>query len=190
MDIQHFFFKYRSYTPIPLIIIILIIAKTSWMSFCAGLLLLFIGEGIRFWGVAYAGSATRTTGRAGADRLVTGGPFAYVRNPLYLGNFLLSFGLLIMSWAWMPWMIFIFLLLFYMQYDLIVKHEENYLSEHFGQEYKDYKSHVPRWFPKLRTHKNSKVFNPKYRKAFRSERRTFQSITVVCILVLIRWLLG
>ena len=188
MDIRHFFFKYRSYTPIPLIILVLIIARTTWISYLAGLTVLLAGEAMRFWGVAYAGSATRTTGRAGADKLITDGPFSHVRNPLYLGNFLLSLGVVIMCWAWMPWMILIFLLLFYLQYSLIVVHEEEFLSQHFGDEFGKYVSSVPRWLPKLFAYKNRTRIVPKYDKAVQSERRTFQSIITVCLLILVRWL--
>ena len=67
---------------------------------------------------------------AGGSHLITDGPFALVRNPLYIGNFFLSFGVLIMSWAFMPWMIFIFIALFSMQYSAIVSLEENYLIRH------------------------------------------------------------
>ncbi|HEX9935118.1 MAG TPA: methyltransferase, partial [bacterium] len=127
MDFRLLFFKYRSYTPIPMILAVLILARPTMVSFFFGLGIVLLGEAVRFWGVLYAGSATRTTDRAGAGRLVTDGPFAHMRNPLYTGNFILSFGLLIMCWAWMPWMAVVFIFLFGLQYSHIVKLEEEFL---------------------------------------------------------------
>jgi len=189
VDIRQIFFKNRSYTPIPLIIIALILAKPTWISFLAGLVSVLFGEAIRFWGVAYAGSATRTTGQAGGERLVTDGPFGLVRNPLYVGNFFLSFGFMIMCWAWMPWMAFVFLALYSIQYGFIVNLEEEYLSDRFPEAYRDFKQHVRRWIPSTRPYKGGEVSEPKYDKALRSERNTFQAIVSVCGLLIIRWFL-
>lgn len=187
MTLGHFFFKYRSYTPIPLLLAVLILADPTWISFVAGLGIMLLGEGMRFWGVLYAGSATRTTGEVGAGRLVTDGPFAHVRNPLYAGNFLLSLGLTVMSHAWWPWMLLVFLLLFGMQYTFIVKEEEGFLSKAFGGQYTEYCSHVPRWIPKLRGFTNSELSNPKMANALRSERNTLQAALSVTLLMLLRW---
>ena len=62
-----------------------------------GGIVIISGEFLRFWGVAYAGSLTRTTTSVKANELITIGPFAHVRNPLYIGNILiyLGFGIII-----------------------------------------------------------------------------------------------
>jgi protein-S-isoprenylcysteine O-methyltransferase Ste14 len=183
----HFFFKYRSYTPIPLLLAVLILADPTWISFFTGFAIMLLGEGMRFWGVLYAGSATRTTGEVGAGRLVTDGPFAHVRNPLYLGNFLLSLGLTVMSRAWMPWMLLVFLPLFGIQYTFIVKEEEQFLARQFGEQFAEYCRHVPRWLPKIRGFTNSELSSPVFAKALRSERNTLQSALIVTVLMLLRW---
>ena len=187
MDIRHILFKYRSYTPIPLILVALVIARPTWLSFMLGSISVFIGEMIRFCGVAYAGSATRTTARAGGERLITDGPFGYVRNPLYLGNFFLSFGFMLMCWPWMPWMCIIFLILFGIQYGCIVLLEEEYLSNQFGEQYDDYRKNVRKWVPCIRAYKGREQCSPNFSKALKSERNTFQAIITVCVLILLRW---
>ena len=131
MDTRAVIFALRSYTPIPLLIIILILAEPNLYTFITGALVAFMGESIRLWAVGYAGSATRTR-HVGAPSLITNGPYSRVRNPIYLGNFILSLGLCIMAWAWMPYMLGIFLAAFGIQYGLIVSLEE---SPHIPSEF-------------------------------------------------------
>jgi len=85
-------FKYRSYTPIPFILLMLIFEDTSVASLIIGFAVLLLGEFFRLWGISYAGSETRTTDGVGGTYLVISGAFAHVRNPLYLGNMLMYLG--------------------------------------------------------------------------------------------------
>lgn len=187
MDIREKVFNYRSYTPIPLAIAVIILANPSIASFIGGLLVVILGESIRIWGVSYAGSATRTTSGAGGEVLVTNGAFAHVRNPLYLGNFILSLGVCIMAWAWMPWMLFLYIALFVFQYGLIVSLEEEYLRNEFGQVYEDFFLNVPRFIPQIKPYKNRSKLQPDIKKAFRSEKSTLTNITAFTIIILLRW---
>ncbi|UCF99633.1 MAG: isoprenylcysteine carboxylmethyltransferase family protein [Spirochaetaceae bacterium] len=75
--------------------------------------------------------------------LITNGPFGYTRNPLYLSGLLLvlGFGFLLDSiWIFaltIPVMIIV-------HYGAVLK-EEDYLLDHFGKEYEQYKTSVRRW---------------------------------------------
>ena len=77
------FFKYRSYTPLPFIVIMLIYENANIWSLIGGFIIVVVGESIRLWGVSWAGSETRTTDKPGGSHLVISGPFAHLRNPLY-----------------------------------------------------------------------------------------------------------
>jgi len=186
---SQFFFKYRSYTPIPLIIAALILAKTTLFSFIAGFLIALCGELIRIWSVRYAGKATRTTTEVGADELVTTGPYGHVRNPLYVGNFLLSLGMLVIAWPWMPWFILIYLALFYIQYGTIIKQEETFLQSKFGAQFTEYMQNVPRFVPRFSNWGHGVRKPTELKRALRTERNTLQSFTAVTLLLLLRWLL-
>src|SRR5690606_2311107 len=96
-------FKYRSYTPIPFVIVMLLFENANIWSLVIGFLIALSGEAFRLWGVSWAGSETRTTGTVGGTFLIISGPFAHVRNPLYVGNILMYTGLGIMSYALFPW---------------------------------------------------------------------------------------
>ena len=58
MDIRQFFFKYRSYTPIPIVLLIIYYSEPSQLYIMIGLSLIAAGEFIRISAVRYAGGAT------------------------------------------------------------------------------------------------------------------------------------
>jgi len=146
-------FKSRGYTPLPFLLVALIFAIPNIYYIIFGLLMILLGEFMRLWGVSYAGAATRTR-EAGAPELVSNGPFAYVRNPLYIGNILIYVGSIVLSGVWFPYLAIIVFLFFYFQYTFIISHEEEKLEELFKDSYKDYKKAVPRFFPKFTAYKN------------------------------------
>jgi len=181
-DFRQKIFSYRSYTPIPFLIVMLIFAKPTLWSLLIGFLIALVGELIRFWGVGYAGGETRTTGPVGGSKLVTNGPYAYVRNPLYLGNMLMYLGFGVMSMALFPYFQIIGLVYFFVQYYLIVTLEEDYLSRAFPDEYALYIKHVPRFIPRLKRYEFASNFKFDIKEALRSEKRTLQAFLLVVAL--------
>ncbi len=189
MEFRQLLFKNRSYIPIPFLIVMLIFAKPTLISLMYGFVLVLLGEYFRLWGVAIAGSETRTRGPVGGTFLVTIGPFAYVRNPLYLGNMLIYFGIGTMSYALFPWLTVGAYVYFYVQYFLIVSLEEQHLSQKFGEEYERYTKSVPRFFPSLIPYKRGTNEQPEldWKRGFISEKRTLQAIVLLTILLVIIW---
>ncbi len=184
-DIRRLIFTYRSYTPIPFLIAMIIFARPTLLSLVVGFAIVLLGEAIRFWGVSIAGSETRTTGTVGGTFLITNGPFAYVRNPLYVGNMLVYAGIGVMSMALFPWLLIGACIWFFIQYYLIVTKEEEYLAERFGEAYEHYRRHVRRFLPRL-TPYVAPTPAPKHaraREGFASEARTLQAIGIVTLLL-------
>jgi len=144
---------------------------------------MLLGEAIRLWGVGYAGFITRTR-NVGADLLVTAGPFARVRNPLYVGNFFISLGACVGLNALMPWSVLVYIVLYAIQYHFIVTLEEETLLGKFGEEYARYKSQVPRFIPSFRPYDNPAAIAFNGQIAFANERKTFTSIFVITLLIL------
>ncbi len=189
-DIRALLFRYRSYTPLPLVALMLLFAAPTARSFLWGLPIAFAGELIRLWGVSIAGSETRVTGGVGASQLVTSGPFAWVRNPLYVGNILLYLGLGVASFALFPWLQAGAGLWFAFQYSAIVGLEEDFLLERFGEQYRRYAAAVPRFIPALRPYRDAGAPQPilSWSRGFRSERRTLQAIVLLTAALVIRGL--
>ena len=133
-----------------------------------GLLFVVLGEWVRMSGVAAAGTVTRRRSR-NVGRLVTYGAFSRVRNPLYVGNFLIWIGFIIVSG--LLWFIPVAYALFAIEYTLIVRYEEGVLESIFGDEYLAYKQRTPRWLPKYGAQRLSGEHD--WGEAWRSEISTF-----------------
>jgi len=185
------FFNYRSYTPIPFVLVMLFFAYPNIWSLISGFIIAVIGELIRLWGVSWAGSETRTTGTVGGTYLIVSGPFAHLRNPLYLGNILMYTGLGIMSFALFPWLQIAGSIFFSIQYFMIVQEEEKYLQQTFGKEYQDYKNNVPRFIPRISKYKSGNIEQPVYdlKKGLKSERRSLQAFSIVSLTIILLWFL-
>jgi protein-S-isoprenylcysteine O-methyltransferase Ste14 len=189
-DIRRRIFKYRSYTPIPFLLVMIWFAQPTVLSLVAGCAVVFTGELIRFWGVSIAGAETRTTGTVGGTFLITNGPFSYVRNPLYVGNMMLYAGVGIMSMALFPWMLLVAISWFYLQYYLIVTREEEYLAATFGGEFDEYRRNVRRFVPRLTPYRSvrpaAKTVDPS--EGLSSEKRTLQAIGLVLTIVVAKYI--
>lgn len=127
--------------------------KPSALSIALGLPLAFAGEAIRAWAVGYSGVTTRSNA-VEAPALVTAGPYAYVRNPLYAGNFVTAAGFALAftganSWPAKAALVAGSLGVMLGVYAVIVPHEEAFLRETFGAAFDDYVCRVPRVFPAL-----------------------------------------
>jgi protein-S-isoprenylcysteine O-methyltransferase Ste14 len=143
-------FRHRTALPLPIALAILLIpssqTRQSVVEILVGVGLTVTGEAIRFWGVHHIGVISRTR----SDRLgplVDTGPFAYVRNPLYIGNILLWVGFAVT--AGILWLAPVVFVLLAVEYHFIVRWEEELLLERRGDEYRAYCERVSRWIPKL-----------------------------------------
>ena len=185
--IGHVFFRLRSLTPIPFILVLIFFSQLAPTPIVLGSVLIGLGEWLRVWGVGYAGGSTRTRTLGAARDLVTTGPYAYVRNPLYLGNLLLSVGVCVFANVY--WMITVLAIGFLVQYTPIIHSEETYLMDVCGDRYRAYYAAVPRLIPHRRPYKTPSDHDFSLRRALESEKRTLTAIGCVIILILARSLL-
>jgi protein-S-isoprenylcysteine O-methyltransferase Ste14 len=169
----------------------IILARPTVVTMAVGCIVVAAGEFIRFWGVAYAGSLTRVTGSVGAPEVIVAGPFARVRNPLYVGNVLTYIGIGIMSNALFPWLVLAAFVWFGFQYYQIVVLEESFLEKEFGSVYLEFKRNVPRFIPRFSTYINPVQLKQQanWKEAVRSELRTFQALSVVLVILIVLWYL-
>ncbi|HEV8446159.1 MAG TPA: isoprenylcysteine carboxylmethyltransferase family protein [Gemmatimonadaceae bacterium] len=180
-------FRSRSWLPVPFLLLALLVpahpTSTSWLL---GFALIIPGELIRLSGVAAAGTVTRRRSRD-VQRLVTYGIFRWVRNPLYVGNFLIWMGFVLISGV--PWLVPLAIVVFAIEYYFIVAYEEGVLESIFGPEYLAYKRTTPRWIPA--TPKQSEPGPHDWKEALTSETSTFlQYLALVAVFAAKQWWLS
>ncbi|MGB6522208.1 MAG: isoprenylcysteine carboxylmethyltransferase family protein, partial [Candidatus Cybelea sp.] len=127
--------------------------RPSAASIALGLPIAIAGELLRCWAVGYSGETTRGD-VVEAPALVTAGPYAYVRNPLYVGNFITAAGFAIAFTGKNRFVVRALLAggslaAMAAVYAAIVPHEEAFLRSQFGEEFDRYCERVPRLVPQL-----------------------------------------
>ncbi len=187
MDIRNLFFKSRSYTPIPILLMMLYFARPDSPYFLLGIVLIIIGEIIRLRSVSFAGGETRTM-NVGASSICKSGPYSIVRNPLYIGNVMIYVGFAFVAGSvYVVTISLITLVYFLIQYSLIISLEEEALEKKFGDEYITYKKLVPSILPRINnTFRNYDTIPSSLAKTIKTEKRTLQNILLVSLLLFLR----
>ena len=153
-------FRLRSFTPVPVIVgLAFLLARSrgaagpggpeadavlNWL----GLAVALAGQALRFYTLGQVPEGTSGQGDVlEAVTLNTRGPYAYVRNPLYVGNLGICLGLLLIAND--PWVYLGGLAFFFGEYFFIIRAEENFLRQKCGTAYEEFLAKVPRWVPRL-----------------------------------------
>jgi hypothetical protein len=132
---------------------------------------LFVGGGIALLGLAVrAWSAGHIRKN---DALATSGPYAYSRNPLYLGSFILGLGFTIASGR--PWLGLLFAALFLGIYLPVMRVEATTLSQLFSDDYKRYAEAVPLFFPRLTPYRDERTRDVKFDPGLYLRYREYQA---------------
>ncbi|MDD5108377.1 MAG: isoprenylcysteine carboxylmethyltransferase family protein [Candidatus Omnitrophica bacterium] len=109
-----------------------------------GFSLILLGQIIRVCARGYKAENSQDS-----QALIQGGPYQVVRNPMYVGIFLIGLGVVLAVFKW--WAAAIFIIVFIIRYILLIYKEENKLLSMFPDSYPEYCRKVPRIFPSLST---------------------------------------
>lgn len=152
-------FRWRSYLPLAVVPIILvalmgmhwpfgsILFHEVWEISC--LVLSFVGLGVRVITIGHTpwGTSGRNTREQVANTLNTTGIYSVVRHPLYLGNFLIGLGVVLVPFE--AWLTIIYILAFWLYYERIMIAEEGFLNEKFGEQYIAWAESTPAFIPQF-----------------------------------------
>jgi protein-S-isoprenylcysteine O-methyltransferase Ste14 len=108
----------------------------------AGVMLIFCGQCLRICARGYKAENSQS-----GHALIRTGPYALVRNPMYLGILLIGCGIVLVLFKW--WVIAVFLSAFTFRYILLTLKEEKELAAIFPNEYPLYREQVSRLLPNL-----------------------------------------
>jgi protein-S-isoprenylcysteine O-methyltransferase Ste14 len=180
-------FRWRSYLPLILIVIIVTSVNHFSYPFQSHLLdqlwevvcLLFglFGLAIRALtsGFVPRNTSGRNTAHQVADTLNTTGMYSVVRNPLYLGNFFMGLAIALFLRVW--WVPLIYILIFALYYERIIFAEEMFLSRKFGEEFLTWASKTPAFFPRISQWRKPELpFS--FRIVLRSEYQSFYGLII------------
>ncbi len=129
--------RVRTWLPPAFVILALALSVPAWVLW--GVPLVVLGEALRTWA---AGHLLKD------EQLTVGGPYAHVRNPLYLGSLLSGIGFLVIVGNWQIAVAFVAASLAI--YLPTVKQEEGYLRRMHGEAFDQYRQRVPAIVPRLR----------------------------------------
>jgi protein-S-isoprenylcysteine O-methyltransferase Ste14 len=177
-------FRWRSFTPVPLL------AASAWLVWrsrgpasplwlASGLALCFAGQLLRAWVLGFVQDGTSGQNeKLIATMLNTEGPYAFTRNPLYLGNLGICAGLCLVAHD--PKLLLLVCALFALQYWFIIAAEEGFLRGRFGAAYDEYCSRVPRFWPRW-VHQPPRPWD--WKRIVRKEHNPFAAWLALAVLL-------
>jgi protein-S-isoprenylcysteine O-methyltransferase Ste14 len=161
---------------------VLLLARPNVFSIIFGTIIVAAGEGIRVWA---SGHLIRN------DEVTTSGPYAYIRDPLYLGRLLLLIGFCVMGWKYDLILLLVGLGVFFIYY-MPRKYgkEMSRLENIFGEDYRDYASYTPSLIPRLRPYHKARKRPWRFDLFWKENREQYFLLLAIIffLLVLARYL--
>ena len=158
-------------------VLFLVLMHPSWRSLWIGGLIAFSGAILRLWAAGHI-----EKGRV----LTQGGPYAFTRNPLYLGSFFMALGIIVAGQGY--WLLLAFGLFFALFYFPVMRAEEQELLHGYGARFVEYSEKVPLFFPAFRkTDPNQASSRFLWSRVIRNrEHRTLSGLLVAEALLILR----
>lgn len=119
-------------------ILFVVFARPTFWTLIVGGVIAFFGVAIRAWASGHINKASE---------LAVSGPYAYTRNPLYLGSFILGLGFTVAAGVW--WLALIFIALFLGIYLPVMRVEVDDIRRIFGADFDEYEQNVPMFLPRI-----------------------------------------
>jgi protein-S-isoprenylcysteine O-methyltransferase Ste14 len=121
---------------------------------------------VRVWGTAYLGTGTVNNTEMKAGAVMADGPYRYVRNPLYLGTWLMVAAISVLMPPTGALVTMVLLTVFLLR---LILGEEAFLNTQLGESYSAYRKAVPRLIPSLRPRVAAGAQRPNWGRALLGE---------------------
>jgi len=153
---------------------------TPLSFFIVGVITMVVVQTLRMYSASYLWGKQAVT-KPAADFLCTSGPYAYIRNPLYLGNFIIGIGICIAINEWYAYLLFTISYVFV--YSIVIPYEERFLQEMFGDVYLEYKAQTGRLIPRLKGYKCDVKVIPNYKAGVLGEIHVPIILAIISIVI-------
>ncbi|HVA95336.1 MAG TPA: isoprenylcysteine carboxylmethyltransferase family protein [Candidatus Dormibacteraeota bacterium] len=141
---------------------------------------LLFGVGIAILGLLVRGYAAGYLRKH--KQLATSGPYAFTRNPLYLGSMLLAAGFCVASHSWISTILLaVYLAVFY---PVVIRREQSELQTHYGEAFVEYASRVPAFWPRFSAARSGKEH---FSWALYRQNREYEAAIGLAVAMLILW---
>jgi protein-S-isoprenylcysteine O-methyltransferase Ste14 len=174
-DYSLLFLVQRLRVPIGFVTAILFVffSRPGWMSLAAGVPIALFGAGIRAWASGHL--------RKNAE-LAVSGPYAFTRNPLYFGSFVMAAGCAVCGGSlWLSaWMMSLFLVV----YVPVMQAEAAHMRRLFAGDYESWAANVPLFIPRVTPYRNglTRRFDPRQYLRHREYRAAIGLVIVIGVL--------
>ena len=162
MSIYEWFYKKRGILVSPPLLFTLFCffneIENDYLIWPIGIVTFLLGVFIRMWAQEHIHYRLNLKGH-----LTTTGPYAFLRNPIYVGNTLICVSATILSEI--LWLVPVTIIWCGIVYSFVVRYEEQHLLELYGEQYYKYMSTVPRWIPRFLNFENLNFFKNDYFRA-------------------------
>lgn len=176
----NFWISWRVRIGYPVGLVYLVLARPTPRWLAIGAAIGVVGLAIRAWAAGHLRKH---------EALATGGPYAFTRNPLYLGSVILAAGLVVAGASiWAVLIVAAYLILFY---PAVMRREESELRMHYGASFDRYAADVPLFWPAFRRFRagNSERFSRVlYRKNREYQAAIGFAIGIALLWAKMRWL--
>lgn len=130
--------RYRQFVGIAFIVLVSALGTSSKLLLTIGAVLVALGVVVRLWA---SGHIMKN------QVLATGGPYAFVRHPLYVGNILLGVGFCVASGLW--WSLPLFIAIMIVFYPKTIQTEDDKLHRTFGADWEQWRARTRALIPRL-----------------------------------------
>lgn len=130
--------RFRIRAPWLAVPLVALLSKPTVLLVGVGAVIAAVGLVIRGWA---AGTIHKN------QTLTTGGPYAFTRNPLYLGSFLMGVGIATATGS--IWLFALFLIFFSWVYRGTIQKEARFLEQSYGDRFRSYAAEVPAFVPRI-----------------------------------------
>ena len=174
----NFWIKWRVRVGYPVGIAAFVFAKPQLKWILCGLAIAILGLILR----GYAAGHLRKH-----QQLAVSGPYAFTRNPLYLGSVLLAVGFSVASHSWISTLLLAAYLGIF--YPVVIRREQTELEAHYGAAFVEYASRVPAFWPRLTpaTASSERFSWPLYRKNREYEAAIGLAVAMAILFLLMLW---